>query len=275
VSDRFSRNEALFGEEGQRQTANKKVAIVGLGGLGSHIAQQLAYLGVGHFALIDFDIVTESSLNRLIGAVESDIANETKKVAVAARLIQQVNSSASVLTLEKKLSDSDAEPLIVTSDVVFGCVDRDLARLQLTDMACRYAKPYFDLASDTGDKDDDHWYGGHIILSDGTQCLVCLNLLDQDEMNRDSMTLDQRAAHDRIYGVKREALGSTGPMVVSINGAVASIAVTEFMAYVTGLRTPFKNVIYRGDAQVIRKSLDEPEEGCYYCTGLWGTATNG
>ena len=43
---RFSRNEALFGREGQEKIAATKVTIIGAGGLGSHIAQQLAYLGV-------------------------------------------------------------------------------------------------------------------------------------------------------------------------------------------------------------------------------------
>jgi molybdopterin/thiamine biosynthesis adenylyltransferase len=42
---RYSRNIALFGEEGQRKIAATAVAVVGLGGLGSHVAQQLAYLG--------------------------------------------------------------------------------------------------------------------------------------------------------------------------------------------------------------------------------------
>jgi len=243
--------------------------------LGSHVSQQLAYLGVVHFALIDFDIVTVSSLNRLIGAIESDVANETKKVAVAERLIQQVNPSAEVFPLDKKLNEPAAHRLLASCDVVFGCVDRDLIRLQLTGIASLYAKPYFDLASDTSGEDDaDLWYGGHVVLSDGTQCLVCLSLLDQDEMNVDSMSPEQRAAHDRIYGVKRTALGGTGPMVVSINGVVASIAVTEFMALTTGLRPPLKNLVYLANTQVIRKSLDRPEEGCYYCTGIWGSASD-
>src|SRR5438128_2649149 len=61
---RYSRNEELFGAEGQAKIARTKVTIVGLGGLGSQVGQQLVYLGVRSFALIDFDIVTDSSLNR-------------------------------------------------------------------------------------------------------------------------------------------------------------------------------------------------------------------
>jgi tRNA A37 threonylcarbamoyladenosine dehydratase len=64
AEDRYIRNEGLFGAEGQAKIAGTKVTMAGMGGLGSHVAQQLAYLGVRMFALIDFDIVTESSMNR-------------------------------------------------------------------------------------------------------------------------------------------------------------------------------------------------------------------
>jgi molybdopterin-synthase adenylyltransferase len=272
-AERYSRNEALFGGEGQRKISQTKVTIVGLGGLGSHVGQQLAYLGVADYALIDFDIVTESSLNRLVGAIDADVAAQTKKIVVAERTIKAVKPDASIKTFDGKIDAVEVEPLIAEADVVFGCLDRDLPRLQLTDLCARHAKPYFDLASDTGGEEDELWYGGRVVFCDGTRCLVCLQLLDQEQMARDSMTPEQRATDTRIYGVDRGALAGTGPMVVSVNGAVASIAVTEFMAHVTGLHQPAGQLTYRGDKQVIRRSLDLPEQGCYYCTGLWGTAT--
>jgi hypothetical protein len=274
-TERYSRNEALFGAEGQRKIAQTKVAIVGLGGLGSHVAQQLAYLGVTDYALVDPDIVTDSSLNRLVGAIDADVAEEMQKILVTERMIKAVKPDATVKTFDGKVDTIGAEPLIARADVVFGCLDRDRARLQLTEICARHAKPYFDLASDTGGEGDELWYGGRVVFCDGTRCLVCLQLLDQEQMARDSMTPEQREADARIYGVERGALAGMGPMVVSVNGAVASIAVTECMVYVTGLREPAGQLTYRGDQQVIRRSLDVPEEGCYYCAGLWGSAAAG
>ncbi len=86
------------------------------------------------------------------------------------------------------------------------------------------------------------------------------------------MSPDQRDADSRIYGVDRDALASTGPAVVSVNGVVASLGVTEFMVHVTGLREPASQLIYRGELGIVTKSVDQPEPGCYYCTRLWGTA---
>jgi len=241
-SARYSRNEALFGADGQAKIAATKIAIIGLGGLGSHVAQQLAYLGVRDYALVDFDIVTESSLNRLVGAVDADVAAETKKIAVAERTIKAVKPDATVVAIDGKVADAGTEAAISRADVVFGCLDRDIHRLELTDLC-------------------------------GTRCLVCLpEILNQDEIARDRMSPEQREADRRIYGVDREALAGTGPAVVSINGVVASLAVTEFMVYVTGLREPAAQLTYRGERGIVTKSLDDPEPTCYYCTRLWGTA---
>jgi len=84
---------------------------------------------------------------------------------------------------------------------------------------------------------------------------------------------DQREADRRIYGVDRNTLAGTGPAVVSINGVVASLAVTEFMVLVTGLRKPVGQLTYRADLGVVRASLDLPSPGCYYCAGLRGSST--
>ena len=73
-----------------------------------------------------------------------------------------------------------------------------------------------------------------------------------------------------VRGVERRALAGTGPMVVSVNGAVASLAVTEFMVFVTGMRQPTAHLIYRGEVPGVRRVLDEPVSGCYFCTELWG-----
>jgi hypothetical protein len=110
-----------------------------------------------------------------------------------------------------------------------------------------------------------------VVFCDGFRCVVCLDLLDQKEMARDSMAPEERVAHDRIYGVKRSALTGTGPMVVSVNGAVASIAATEFMVARTGMREPKDHLKYLANLQVIRAVTDQPADDCFYCTGIWGS----
>jgi tRNA A37 threonylcarbamoyladenosine dehydratase len=83
---------------------------VGLGGSGSHVVQQLAYLGVANFLLIDDDTVTDSSLNRLIGAYGSDVHMRTPKTESAGRNIQLVAPSAQVRVLNSEFADWAYQP---------------------------------------------------------------------------------------------------------------------------------------------------------------------
>ena len=59
IEPRYSRHAGLFGVEGQERVARTTVGIIGLGGLGSHVLQQLAYLGVSNFLIVDGDVVTD------------------------------------------------------------------------------------------------------------------------------------------------------------------------------------------------------------------------
>lgn len=265
---RYSRNEALFGPEGQARIGGTSVMIVGLGGLGSAVAQQLAYLGVQRFRLIDADIVSLSNLNRLIGAHQAD-ADLASKVAVAERMIRAIQPTADVTATQAAFGPATAS--LAGVEVIIGCVDRDQARLRLVEACGRARTPYLDLASDTGGVGASAWFGGRVVLNDGSACLSCLGLLNQDQMARDSMTADQAAVVRDQYGLEETAFEETGPAIVSVNTTVASIAVTEFMKLVTGFGVPARQLTYRGDLQTLRCSIDPPAPGCWYCS-LWTTA---
>lgn len=272
--ERYDRNILLLGEVGQARIEALRVAIVGLGGLGSHVAQQTAYLGVQKYALVDPDIVTESSLNRLIGSSERDVSDRSLKVEVARRVIVSVHPDAQTETIPYRSDSEPAQAAIRRADVVFGCVDHDLPRLQLTELCALHRKPYIDLASDVGEDQGHAWYGGRIVFAEsGKLCLACAGLLDQRELARASMTAEQLEVDDRMYGVPKSALNRTGPSVVSLNGLVASLAVTEFMVWASGMRSPCLHLRYRGDLGRVTLVSDKPVADCYYCKNLWGAVS--
>jgi molybdopterin/thiamine biosynthesis adenylyltransferase len=273
--DRYSRNEGLFGVEGQNAIANTAVTIAGLGGLGSHVAQQLAYLGTRRFALIDHDHVTESSMNRVVTGEHEDVAAATLKVDAARRRILAINPEAEVHAVPELIDHPDAMEALDAADVAFGCVDNDFARLQLTRLCSSRALPLFDLATDVDTTTTPVIFGGRVVFCCGDGCLVCLGVLDQEQLARATMTTEQAEAHERIYGIGRAALAGTGPMVVSINGTVASMAVTEFIAFRTGLRSVNRHIAYYGNTSQIRFVGDPPATDCYYCRGLWAAAGTG
>lgn len=80
-------------------------------------------------------------------------------------MINAVNPSATVQTIDARVDATEAQASIAAAGVVFGCLDRDLPRLKLIELCARYAKPLFDLASDTGGEGDELWYGGRVVFA--------------------------------------------------------------------------------------------------------------
>lgn len=264
----YSRQISFFGEDGQQKLSSLKVAIVGIGGLGTHVLQQLAYLGVKHFTLIDHELVEETNLNRYVGAKFSDVGEQ--KVEVATRIILDINPDATISKIAEPLQTKQAIDSLIESDCIFGCLDNDGARLILNELCRAYMKPYFDMATEIYPEGTDT-YGGRVTsVLDGNGCLVCHGRLDLNEASEDLQGDEEKEDKKDIYGIEKNKLGGTGPSVVSINGIIASLGVTEFLAWATELREPNKILFYKGKRGIVTKSTDEPSPDCYYCSGMRG-----
>jgi len=90
----FSRTEILLGEEAMKKLRESSVAIFGIGGVGSYVAEALARSGVGKFVLFDDDIVCLTNINRQLIATRKTIGR--KKVDVMAERIRDINPYAEV-----------------------------------------------------------------------------------------------------------------------------------------------------------------------------------
>ena len=94
MTERFVRTEMLIGKQGVKKLAYSKIAVFGIGGVGSYVVEALARSGVGAFTLIDADIICESNINRQLHALSSTLG--CPKVEVMAGRIQEINPSAEV-----------------------------------------------------------------------------------------------------------------------------------------------------------------------------------
>ena len=172
--------------------------------------------------------------------------------------------------VQDSLVSADAFAGVSSADCVFGCLDSEGARLVLTELCAAYSRPYLDLASDVIPGAPPA-YGGRVCVTwNGDGCLVCYNLLDLAEAQAELAGPEARRDRDAIYGIRRDALGRSGPSVLSINGVVASAAVTEVMVAVTGIRAPQKVLTYYGQMGRLARSTDPPDPDCYYCKSIRG-----
>ena len=268
---RFDRNILFFGKEGQERLSEANVAVVGIGGLGSHVVQQLALLGVGRLILIDPEELDDTNRNRYIGVRHDDPVPGTTKVAIGERLAREINPQIKVLAIDQPLANHlSFQAIISGSSFVFGCLDNDGARLILNELCLAYDKPYVDLAS--GIDVEEGRYGGRVCVRwNGTGCLVCHEVLDPLEAGLDLLSDEQRKNREAIYGMPIDALGAAGPSVVSINGIVASLGVTEFMLAVSGIRSERNSLLtYHGNRGVVLAKSTPPRDGCYFCSTVRG-----
>lgn len=269
-SDRLDRQLRFFGKAGQERLAVARVAIVGGGGLGSHVAQQVALLGAGAIVPIDTEELAKTDRNRLIGARYDDAIPGTRKVDIIERVVNAIDPSITVEKVHDSLVSQAGFDAIIGSDYVFGCLDSEGARLVLTELCSAYAKPYIDLASDILPSEPIN-YGGQICVAwYGNGCMSCLEVLNRKEAEIELAGPDERRRRDQFYGIRPELLDEIGPSVVSINGVVASLAVTEFTVAVTGIRAANRLLTYSGRTGKVTVSNDEPHAGCYYCKGIRG-----
>jgi hypothetical protein len=226
-------------------------------------------LGIGRIHLIDPDDYSGSSRNRLVGYTRNDPLNGLKKVDIAARLVKSIDSTIEVNPIPESLISRRAFGAIEESDYVIGCLDHDGPRFVLNETCMAYGNSYVDLATDVP---EPGVYGGRVFVSwEGASCLYCKELLDADDVRRYLSTPDVLEAEASAYGVPISVLGETGPSVVSLNGVIASLGMTELMVGITGLRDPMQLQTYRADLARTTRDANLPSKDCPYCKGMWQT----
>lgn len=126
----FSRTELLLGKEAIEVLSQKKVAVFGIGGVGSFVVEGLVRSGVGHFVLVDDDVVCLTNLNRQIHASRRTIGKA--KVEVMKERILEINPKATVETFQKFYLPENAEEMIDPSyDYIVDAIDTVTAKIDL------------------------------------------------------------------------------------------------------------------------------------------------
>ena len=133
MSDRFSRNELYWGEEGQKVLSSKSVAVFGLGGVGGYCVEMLARAGVGKLILVDFDTVSTSNINRQIIALDSTVGKS--KVQLFEERIKNINPEVE-LTLVEDFS-TDKFDILSGVDFVADAIDTMRSKISLLEYCCK------------------------------------------------------------------------------------------------------------------------------------------
>lgn len=261
---RFDRQVRAFGLAGQASLRQLTVAIIGLGGTGSLCAQQLAHLGVGRLIIIDPDAIEDTNLNRVVGATRNSVGKP--KVRVAATMIRRIDPSIHIAALRADIRDPKVLRRLLDADLFLGCTDSHGSRAVLSQFSYQYLVPGIDMgvvihASSAGAV--THVSGRVQMLAPGLACLLCSAVLDPEQVRRDLLTDEARAADPYIPGHAEPQ-----PSVISINSAATSLAITMLLSAVTagGVPVAARHQRLRLETGIVSRVETAPSPNCPWCS---------
>jgi molybdopterin/thiamine biosynthesis adenylyltransferase len=129
---RYQRNQQMISTAQQLQLLRSKVAVVGAGGLGGYILEELARIGVGQIVVIDNDVFEEHNLNRQLLSTPAQLGRI--KVEAAAERIAAINPAVTLRPVQALLDQSNGAALLAGADCVVDAVDNVSARLALEEL---------------------------------------------------------------------------------------------------------------------------------------------
>lgn len=225
---RLSR-QSFLGDAGQAAIERCIVGVVGLGGGGSHIVQQVPHVGFRNYVLYDGDFSDEPGLNRLVIGTEDDAAACTLKIELARRKILSVQGTAQIEAFAGRWQDRPES--LRKCDIVFGCVDTFAERRELEACCRRYLIPYIDIGMDLHAAGEERpVMAGQVILSmPGGPCMFCMGFLDEEKLDREA------AKYGDVGG---------RPQVVWPNGVLASTAVGIAVDLLTDWTNKLRGPVY-------------------------------
>lgn len=230
--EEHARQILALSSHGQGRLSRTSVGIVGVGGVGSIVFEFLVRAGVQNITVVDDDLIERSNLSRILGSLPEDAIEGRSKVEVMERLGQQVKPGATIKPIKGSVLDLSVAKQLLDLDVLFSCTDTHSSRMVLSRICSQYLIPLIDMGVDIQPSKEGkiRRIGGRVMVQTPTDpCLDCLGVIDHEAVSRE-MAEDHYVHTPYVQGAEDEH----DPAVISFNGAVASLAVTEFLNLALG-----------------------------------------
>jgi hypothetical protein len=244
-----------------------RIGVVGDGGTGSSVIEQLIRLGVGNILVADPQRLVASNVTRVYGSRLTDAG--TPKTALAARLGTEIGLSTRITPLDQPITFASTLKEFRNCDLIFGCTDDHWGRSLLNRLSVYYLIPVFDMGVkiDSAEGTIRSVQGRVTTLMPGAACLFCRGRIDADRVRAevlDALNPDE-AARLRREGYAPD-LADPDPAVITFTSSVGAAAINQLLHRMTGFMGPDANsteIIHRFDANHIGKNRTPSKEDCF------------
>lgn len=269
----FDRNVRAFGSAVQETIGMLKIGIVGAGGTGSAVAEQLVRLGARDLLLIDADTLSASNVTRVYGSTVNQVGRP--KVAVLARHLQEIAPDIECKSTTGMCTQEPVARELADVDLIFGCTDDNAGRLVLSRLSTYYMIPVIDVGVLLSSNDEGGLVGidGRVtVLSPGSACLVCRNRIDSARAAAEMQApAERKRLADEGYA---PALGGMEPAVVTYTTMVAAAAVNELLERLVGYGAaprPTELLLRIHDREISTNVVrPRPHHYCHFDRKKWG-----
>ncbi|HBO4309894.1 TPA: ThiF family adenylyltransferase [Pseudomonas aeruginosa] len=214
------------------------VAVIGVSGTGSVVAEQVARLGFGEVILIDHDRVEVRNLNRILNSTIADSQASALKVEVFAEAIERSRGKGVARPIAKSIGTREAVLAAADADIIFCCVDTRFGRMVADRLASRFLVPLFDVGVliptmkvGKGDVAIAGVYGRVDYVKPGGASLADRGVYTGESLRAESLRATNPAAfHEELRQGYIQGFHEEAPAVISLNMLAASTCVMEFLA---------------------------------------------
>jgi molybdopterin/thiamine biosynthesis adenylyltransferase len=257
------RQVRAFGSDIQATLQALHIGVIGVGGTGSAVAEQLYRLGVGSLTLIDGDQLELTNLNRVYGSRKDHEGKN--KAGIAKSHLDSIGLGTEVHAVQHHITEQHAAKLMRRCDIVFGCTDKQIPRAILNQLSIRYTIPLIDVGVlvDSEAGQIGNVLGRVTTFFAGESCLFCRGRISPEQIRIESLSDEDRAAQAR-EGYAPE-LDEPAPAVIPFTTAIASAALSELIHRLTGFMGSDRQsteVLYFFDENRIRTNRVKPREMC-------------
>jgi molybdopterin/thiamine biosynthesis adenylyltransferase len=268
----FNRSVLALGLDVMRTIMHDQViSIIGVGGLGSIVAEHLIHMGFHEINLIDPDVLEMSNLNRIVGAYYEDAQQKRSKVDVVKRHLTNINPKATVLAYKKDVHEKEVESVLALSDWMIVATDNHSSRRRAQELSVQYFVPLLSLGVNITVKDNkvEDMSGEVITARVGDHlCLHCLNRINPikvaSERHPDQGIREELVKRGYVTGKDIKE-----PAVKTLNTAVATMAVEVLVNQYTDARRHTPVLVYENTGSMSiyedRESVQHRNKHCFIC----------
>lgn len=260
---------------------NLSLAVVGAGGLGSPIAEQLVRMGATDVILIDHDLLdTASNVRRVFGSKMKDLRKEDPKpkVNIVSRHLEDIGLGVRISPIEGDVRKEGAFRHLLDADVVLNATDTHGSRAIVNELASTYLLPVIDLGVRVGAKSDARLTGllAEVrVLTPTTPCLWCRGTISGDVIRAENLPDGERERLKR-EGYLVSGFGEPAPSVIALTVLGSGLATCALLALLSeeGDVVPSGYWVdgFMGDSNITKPIQPKANCRCRQQLGLGDTA---